>query len=162
MPSSTNSHGADLSLSLSESSSRICEACLWYCSRDSTKEDSWLTCSTYIEIILEWDKTQKQHWPISSFFTSWLFAFLNGAIYLPFPFVHHYNTIVHRNSFTQKSLKHLIVTRMKTVNTKHNRLDKLTLQQVTLEKKNKAYHLTHTVLWLLGWEAESRMYLESM
>lgn len=34
-----------LSLSLSESSSRIWTACLWYCSWDSTSDDSWLTCS---------------------------------------------------------------------------------------------------------------------
>lgn len=36
-----------LSLSLSESSSSTCTACLWYCSWDSTREESWLTCSIY-------------------------------------------------------------------------------------------------------------------
>lgn len=36
-----------LSLSLSESSSRTWTACLWYCSWDSTRDDSWLTCSIW-------------------------------------------------------------------------------------------------------------------
>lgn len=36
-----------LSPSLPESSSNTCTACLWYCSWDSTRDDSWLTCSIY-------------------------------------------------------------------------------------------------------------------
>ena len=38
----------NLSRSLSESSSSTCTACLWYCSWDSTRDESWLTCSIYI------------------------------------------------------------------------------------------------------------------
>lgn len=42
-----------LSLSLSKSSSSTCTACLWYCSWDSTNDESWLTCS-----ICTWTQTE--------------------------------------------------------------------------------------------------------
>lgn len=43
-----------LSPSLPESSSNTCTACLWYCSWDSTRDDSWLTCSIYTHRVHLW------------------------------------------------------------------------------------------------------------
>ena len=151
MPSSTNSHGADLSLSLSESSSRICEACLWYCTRDSTKEDSWLTCSTYTHTHTNyfrlWQNTETE---------------LGLSVHLC------YKLTVHSLMVLSLIISHLFITAIASLKEPWNLimtgawtqwiLNKTGLTSShckSLWKKHKAYHLTHTILkdtdvWFAG------------